>query len=220
MLITEEDIADPRRKFAINGKLPYHIASTRGRTFDFSIPEGSFGWVEGHYGSLRAPWYRGCAPCDLLEIVVLLAFMKRVPKLPAGRQWFALRHQADGLSCGQYYFIATQIVVKASLYSTLRQVARDRYPGGQAGWDGSHFSSSERFPDDELLLDYRSQIAERGLEYSGKWLVESIYPLDASPQNLDILSEDPLTMADLGISTNTDVEDTGAMFLIVTANSD
>ena len=218
--IEEENIADLRQKFAIDGNLPYLVPSKRGRISDFSIPESSFDWVTDHYGALSAPWHQGCSPCDLLEVVVLLAFMERVPKLPSGRQWYALHQQADGHSCGQYYFVGTQIIPRRSLYPALRQVARDRYPGGRAGWDGSHFFSTEKHPDPELLQAYRSQIAEIGFEYSGNWLVESIYPLDVSQKSLEILTEDSLLLRDFGINSSSDIGATGAVFLVLSENSD
>ena len=219
MRIANPYIVEVGHQHGTVGNLPYRVSSSRGRSFD-TIQSDRFDWISTHFGPLSATWFKGCFEPDLKEIVVILAFMQKVPQLPDAREWFALHHQAGGHSCEQYYFVGTRIALRPPLYPVLRQIARDRYPGGRSGWDSSNFSAHALAYNQDEMQIYRSDIAELGLTYTGTWLTESMYPFDATLKNLRRITDEHVEMSQFGLNSQADVEDTGAVFLIVTSNSD
>lgn len=220
MLITDGYITGLRLEHGIIGNLPYHVPSRRGRIHDRTIPNEKFDWVEDHFGPLLTSKQEHHCLAECLEVVVLLAFMEKVPRLTTTREWFALRHQAGGGACHLYQFVGAKIPLTTLLYNGIRQVARDRYPGGRAGWDGLHVDANELAADGKELHIYCAEMAALGLDYSGQWLTESIYPLNATGRNLSRLSGGQLVMADFGLSKADELADTGATFLVITENSD
>lgn len=188
--------------------------------FDLRLERRHYKCLNTYYGAIFNPCSPDCFDPDTLEIVVVLAFWTKIPRLPANREWFALRHQAGGHSCEQYHFVATRILPRSSLYPALRQVARDRCPGGRAGWDGSHFCAAELAVNPDEVELYRSEMAKLHLTYTGSWLTESIYPFDATPENLRVITDERLEMHDFGLIYPDDVKNTGAVFLVITENSD
>jgi hypothetical protein len=205
MIITEARLSANRRFYGQN-ELDYQF-----------VPAG-YSWVEDYFDYLHGASRPGVSLGEILNVAIVFAFWKKIPVLPADRTWIGLQHQVGGHACNNPSFIATEIFVRPNLYGALRQIARDRWPGGRAGWDGAHYSWGS-IPK-EAIARYRSELAGMGLSYSGDRLCEGIYPFDATQQNLDVVAEAPLSLASLGVNDNEMANRVEASFLILAPNSD
>jgi hypothetical protein len=160
----------------------------------------------------------GTSAADMMTVKVVFAFLGSVPELTVTPTWIAIRHQAVGYACEQHRFIATELNARQYLLERLRQIARDRWPGGRAGWKG-HGSLGNLRGNALELNAYRSELTKIGLHYSGEWITEGIYPIDATQANLDALCEEKLSLWELGLG-GTDSAAIRAAVLVLAPNSD
>ena len=147
-------------------------------------------WIEFE-SDLAEPVHLGDGPSgrDSLEIVLLLAFTKLVPKLPASQEWYALDHQCGGVACNHQTMIACRMKPLAQVYSALQKIAQDRWPF-DAG-DRIDSFHSEIFA--RHLAAYKADLGKLGLHCNetGQYLTEALYPIDATQEHLDIMLGDP-----------------------------
>ena len=119
-------------------------------------------------------------------IVLVLAFSKLMPILKPGREWLALVHQTSGYSCEQRRMIATRLEPRPSILPKLESIARDNF-----------FAESGHFDPYDLLasriVSYVSALRAIDLDCECTWrnLTEGLYPIDATPENLRRVAENP-----------------------------
>src|ERR1700722_2376780 len=115
---------------------------------------------------------------EKLEIVLLLAFTQIVPALKSGREWLGIDHQYGGHSCRHKCMIATRLNPNPSVVSTMRQIARD-------GWDGDGGHFYEPYP--SRVSSYADALSDIDVPCKNTWvhLAESLYPIDATQENLN-----------------------------------
>jgi len=124
-------------------------------------------------------------PKEALEIVAVLAFTRHAPVLRPGREWLAIDHQCGGYACEQQRMIATRLNLRPSISSEMLRVAQVGY-----------FAESGHFNRDSLLASriaaYIAALARIGLdcECTRRFLTESLYPVDATQENLNRIAED------------------------------
>jgi hypothetical protein len=120
---------------------------------------------------------------EKLEIVLMLAFTQIVPALKPGREWLGLDHQYGGYACRHRRMIATRLNPHRAVVSMMRQIARD----GWYGEDG-HFYE----PTDSRVSWYTTALSNIDVRCKNTWthLAESLYPIDATQENLDRVAED------------------------------
>jgi hypothetical protein len=119
-------------------------------------------------------------------IILVLAFSKSVPILRPGREWLALVHQTGGYLCEQTGMIATRLEPRRSILPKLESIARDNF-----------FADSGRFDRADLLasriVSYFTALKAIDLDCECTWrnLTEGLYPIDATPENLNRITENP-----------------------------
>jgi hypothetical protein len=120
---------------------------------------------------------------EKLDIVLLLAFTQIVPALKPAREWLGLDHQYGGHTCRHKYMIATRLNPHPSVVSTMRQIARD-------GWYGDFGHFYEPWP--SRVSWYTAALSDIDVRCKNTWihLAESLYPIDATQENLDWVAED------------------------------
>lgn len=122
---------------------------------------------------------------EKLEIVLVLAFTRCVPVLRADRAWLALYHQCGGYSCECETMVATRLTPRASVLSTLQLIAREGFYA-----ETGHFDRGQRLA--SRIVSYVAALARIGLDCESTWpyLTESLYPIDATQDNLNRVAED------------------------------
>ena len=104
----------------------------------------------------------------------------------------ALQHQCGGYSCEQQVMIATRLTLRRSIMEPLRSIAREGY-----------FAETGHFDRDQLLASrlttYLKSLSNLGLDCECTWrmLTESLYPIDATQKNLNLVAEDVLDLKSL-----------------------
>lgn len=217
MLITEADLG------------PYRIANGKTGT-DTSLP--FIGWGTRYLrvllpNELFTPsWeifqFRNCRKEDInvgdpttLEIVLLLAFTESVPVLSRTYQWMAIEHQGGGISTRHPRFIATQLTPRPSVYPALCKLARDRWFAHRGNLYQERITAED-------IATYHNDLIKIGVncDYSYPHLIESVYPIDATQANLDVLAEDAPRLERITVPpTNIHDRKNLAMF-VLTDNSD
>jgi hypothetical protein len=181
MIVTEELLAPYRKDGGpiVLGGHSQSLASLRPNLFTPTDEAFRLDWSNHtHTGTPRIAR-------EKLEIILVLAFARSVPVLKPGREWLALYHQCGGYSCTGEIMIATRLTPRASVLSTLQLVAREGF-----------FAESGRFDRSQLLASriasYVAALASIGLDCEGTWryLAESLYPIDATQDNLCLVAED------------------------------
>jgi hypothetical protein len=131
---------------------------------------------------------------ERLEIILVLAFTRSVPVLRPGREWLALYHQCGGGSCECETMIATRLIPRASALSTLQLIAREGFDAETGHFDRSQVLASR-------IANYVATLARIGLNCEGTWryLTESLYPIDATQDNLNRVAEDAPDLESLGL---------------------
>jgi hypothetical protein len=109
-----------------------------------------------------------------------------VPILKPGREWLALVHQTGGYQCEQTRIIATGLEPRRPMLRELESIARENF-----------FAESGRFDRADLLasriVSYVSALKAIDLDCECTWrnLTEGLYPVDATPENLRQVTENP-----------------------------
>lgn len=131
-------------------------------------------------------------PKQDLQVVAVLAFTEHVPVLKPGREWIALSHQAGGYSNEHVLMIATRLESRPYLKPALNAIAREGY-----------FAEDGRFNKNNILASriakYVTALDELNLDCESSWrlLTESVYPIDATQDNLDRLAVDAPALDDI-----------------------
>jgi hypothetical protein len=122
---------------------------------------------------------------EKLEIILVLAFTRSVPVLRPDREWVALYHQCGGDSCECETMIATRLTPRISVLSTLQLIAREGFYA-----ETGHFDRGQRLA--SRIVNYVATLARIGLDCESTWpyLTESLYPVDATQDNLNRVAED------------------------------
>ena len=144
-------------------------------------------------------------------VVAMLAFTNLVPVLPITRNWMALQHQAAGYLCRQVSFIGTAVEPKSSIKAAFTKIAKKNFYacGGCFEGPSTDPSTTERYLADIARLDLSCG------DYARTELCESVYPVDATPNSMDICFED---VGDLTYLT--EAEHAKPLILFLSANSD
>jgi hypothetical protein len=144
-------------------------------------------------------WYDRSNNEDEFDGVLLLAFTKFVPPLKPVRQWHAIRHQHGGYGCHHIEMIATRLVPRPEVLPVLKSIAREG-----CGAEGGRFDQDNLLA--SRLISYASMLNEVGLNCECSWrhLSESLYPIDATQENLQRIAEDAPELDDLADWTHMD----------------
>lgn len=102
-----------------------------------------------------------------------------------GLQWFPVEHQSGGMSCKQFKFIGTPVLLSdrgARIANALSKYCDSEYGHSCVGLGGVRASEITLYV--ELLEGF-------GLSCESSWssLMEGVSPIDMSEENLDILGE-------------------------------
>lgn len=147
------------------------------------VPFEFFSDSEMFLGSFWGTGSDGEDPARDLQAVPVLAFTRSVPVLRPGREWVALRHQAGGYSCEKVLMIATRLEPRPALKPALDAIVREGY-----------FAEDGRFDRHDILASriawHVKALAGLDLDCESSWrlLTESVYPIDATQDNLDRLA--------------------------------
>lgn len=184
----------------------------------FTFPKTFFTYTDKFFRSdwpnLELAWARGETEDKVLEIVLLYAFIKWVPDLTNHGQWVALAHQAGGYTCEYHRMIATRLTPRPEIYEQLRNIARKRFMAC-----GGRFSIGDMTASG--ISDYVMDLREIGVDcdWSYRCLTESMYPIDATHENVDKVSLEVQRLSDL-IERHKPSSHTNAVLLAITENSD
>lgn len=147
--------------------------------------------------------------------MTLLAFTRFVPVLKPGREWIALQHQCGGYFCQQLNVVATPLRIRPEVSPGLLRIARNR-----SGLHGGYFWSDNVLASD--ITNYVRDLDELDLDCECTWrlLTESVYPIDATAENLKTIAAD---LPDLSHAVEGDLPpryDSNAAILVIAQNSD
>ncbi len=179
MIVTEEMLAPYRtdgRPLSIS--FPFQRDAAR-------VPSSLFSDSETFLGSFwrMQPSSDGENPAQGLQAVPVLAFTRSVPILKPGREWMALDHQAGGYCCEHVRMIATRLEPRPSLKPALDAIVREGY-----------FAEDGRFYKFDILASRIAwlvkALAALDLDCESSWrlLTDSVYPIDATQENLERLA--------------------------------
>jgi hypothetical protein len=180
MIVTEEILAQYRKAggpLGIDGR----SASRLPDSIKFTSTHEAF---RSDWANHRSPGSRSISK-ERLEIVLVLAFVGTVPALRPGREWLALDHQCGGYSCLHEVMIATRLIPRPSVLPALQLIARDGFYAETGHFDRSQLLASR-------IASYVTSLARIGLDCECTWrcLTESLYPIDATQDNLNRVAED------------------------------
>jgi hypothetical protein len=132
----------------------------------------------------RSPGSRSISK-ERLEIVLVLAFVRTLPVLRPGREWLALDHQCGGYSCAHEVMIATRLIPRPSVLPALQLIAREGFYAATGHFDRHQLLASR-------IASYVTSLARIGLDCECTWryLTESLYPIDATQDNLHRVAGD------------------------------
>jgi len=131
---------------------------------------------------------------EKLEIILVLAFTRSVPVLRPDREWLALYHQCGGGSCECETMIATRLAPRTSVLPTLHLIAREGFDAETGHFDRGQVLASR-------IANYVAALARIHLDCESTWryLTESLYPIDATQDNLNRVAEDAPDLESLGL---------------------
>jgi hypothetical protein len=121
-----------------------------------------------------------------LQVVPVLAYTSTVPlNLNPEREWLGLQHQCGGHSNIQLRMIATVLKPTEAIFPKLNQIARDFFYAETGHFDREQLLAS-------TLAAYINALSGLGLDCESSWrqLIESVYPIDPTPENLLKLTGD------------------------------
>jgi hypothetical protein len=222
-MIVDESFFGPLRSMfgGTKQELPLLSPSVRDIGFDKwaqlrrSLPKKLFTPTHEIFADdLPEPTDYGDAGRGKLEIVLLLAFLRHIPVLAGGHRWLALDHQSGGILRHHPQFIARRLMPRASIYPALRKIARDRWPSGP----GDRYSMG----DASQAARLRSDLGKLGMdcEHTSYCLDESVYPIDATPAALGVVTDESLTLSGLIANFDQGFERRNLAIIILTTNSD
>jgi hypothetical protein len=204
MIITEEMLSPHRSKsgFLSVQSIPPELFTETHDAFrpDWPDPDDMSGLVE--------------AGAEL-PIVLVFAFAQHVPVLKSGREWLALSHQSGGLLCEHQLFVATRLKPRSSVVPPLQRIAREGF-----GAENGRFSSSDLLA--SRIANYVAELKRIAVDCECTWpyLTESVYPIDATNDNLARVAEDAPTLGDLAVAYEPARFDNNPVILCLTENSD
>jgi hypothetical protein len=186
MIVTEEVLA-PHRKNGAPITLGGHTQSLYSRLPNLFTPTDEV--FQSDWSNHRSP---GSASVlvERLEVVLVLAFARSIPVLTPGREWIGLRHQCDGYSCAGEIMIATRLTPRASVLPALQTIGREGFFA-----ESGHFYSGQVLA--SRIASYVAALGQIGVDCESTWryLTESLYPIDATQENLNRLSKDAPDLA-------------------------
>jgi hypothetical protein len=169
---------------------------------------------------LPMPTQYGSGPkgADALEIVAVLAFTQSLPPLAADLTWLALDHQCGGINCNHFCFVGTRLKLRPEIYPVLRKIARDRWPLGPH----DHISKDDEKTYATQKAAYKIDLKALSLSCDTveDYLTESLYPIDATQENLERIAENPPRIFDLIATNEQSSRGANLAIFILTANSD
>ncbi len=176
MIITEQDLSPYRKATRL---ATIHSASPAQRP---TIPSSFFGTS---LAELAPGWTTPVNPPADLQIVLALAFVRAVPVLQPGRQWVALTHQCGGYSCEQLSMIATNLSPRPALWPVLKEITREGFAA-----ENGHFYHGSILA--SRIAAYVGRLKKLNLDCEATWplLTESVYPIDATQENLNRIAQD------------------------------
>jgi hypothetical protein len=119
------------------------------------------------------------------DVVALVGYADSLPPLNPRLEWLAIEHQSGGHACSHPRFVGIRLTLRPQIKPGLRAISV-RFRGYRHGYFGRGKAASD-------IALYRSMLVELGLdcEWAHPMLEEAVYPIDASPENLGILSATP-----------------------------
>jgi hypothetical protein len=186
MVVTEEMLA-PHRKNGTPITLGRHKQSLYDRLPNlFTATDKVF---QSDWSNHRSPGSSSVL-VERLEVVLVLAFARSVPVLLPDRKWVGLSHQCGGYSNTGEIMIATRLTPRASVLPTLQTIAREGFFA-----ENGHFDSGQVLA--SRIASYIAALGQIGVDCESTWryLTESLYPIDATQENLTRLAEDAPDLA-------------------------
>ena len=145
------------------------------------------------------------------EPVARLAYTTSIPKLTPGLDWWAVEHQAGGHLCDHPRFVGVRLSIRPPMVVPLRDLARQYFEAA-----GGHFYRDSVLASD--VVRYVEKLAAWGVscDRSYRLLQEGVYPIDATPEALALIADNP---PNLGVVQNP--SNYGGLAIVILAeNSD
>ncbi|MGO4670280.1 hypothetical protein [Bosea sp. 2RAB26] len=180
MIVTEEMLAPYRE-----GSRPLPWPSE-------CLPTNIYSESSCLFGSIWRPNAAQRGTGEGLQVVPVLAFTKAVPVLSPNYEWIALHHQAGGHYHDHLCIIATVLNPKNDIRSGLNKIAEEHY-AAENGW-----MIRDELPASRIVR-YVNGLSALDLDCESSWrhLTESVYPIDATQENLDRIAENAPNLDDL-----------------------
>lgn len=161
----------------------------------------------------HAPEDKGM-PQETLQAIPVLALMRFIPILNPSLQWQGLKHQCAGFYCYQMRMIATRLRPRPAIAPHLNAIVRENYDGEAGFFHQSRLRASQ-------IVSYVTTLGRLGLTCETSWsnLNEAAYPIDATQENLDIITEDAPPLSEIADWSAHEPQDC-AIILLLSDNSD
>ncbi len=154
------------------------------RAMPHAFPAAAFAGEAFRYGAfLGWRWEDAISP----RFVAVASAM--APEALAATGLLATDHQCGGHSCWAVFYVARPVAISKTMQPDVAALCQD-YCHAHGGWFMSKPSEAVREFFHEEVAHYRARWAAAGISTNaalgpdGKALMEGVYPLDASPENL------------------------------------
>lgn len=153
-------------------------------------------------------------PRETLQAIPVLALMRFVPILNPRLQWQGLQHQCAGVYCHQMRMIATRLRPRPVIAPHLNAIVRENYDGEAGVFHQNHLRASH-------IVWYVATLERLGLTCEISWrnLNEAAYPIDATQENLNLITEDAPPLSEIADWSACEPENC-AIILLLSDNSD
>lgn len=153
-------------------------------------------------------------PRETLQAIPVLALMRFVPILNPRLLWQGLQHQCAGVYCNQLRMIATRLRPRPAIAPHLNAIVRENYDGEAGFFHQNHLRASH-------IVSYVATLERLGLTCETSWsnLNEAAYPIDATQENLDLITEGAPPLSEIADWSAHEPQDC-AIILLLSDNSD
>lgn len=150
---------------------------------------------------------------------LVLAFVDRLPRLPASYCWQALAHCHAGVALDYINMIAVELTPNPEVEGQLRRIA-DRWSGSSL-LDPALVAPEYKAKAEAFMAEYRGQLAALGVQWTGSSPSprDALYPIDATQEALDRLALNPPRLWAVSQSS-AENESIRPVILLLSENSD
>ena len=166
------------------------VSFRKNSSYDVDVRQLPREWFSGSGELLGSEWRASGSDPSKLAVTPVLAFTRWVPILHPGYEWHALWHQSGAHTCNCVAMIATPLRPRPDVLPALNAIARRFYYADNGHFDRQSMNVS-------LIINYVAELEKLGLDCEASWrlLEESIYPIDATQDNLDRICLAPPRLA-------------------------